>query len=229
MDSSVSHVILEVTTHLSPFETHDSTSAMLPATTTPPLPVQSSKALSNSEPLPLVPSQVLELPVVDPANVQVPSAVATGDLAGTIVQGPLNPAKSSLSRWRNSGVLHQLKWTNVQQTYWSIWSRGIGTHSFNLLKSSLRPSSVPTYWHAWKLFPQFLHSTLPEVGPRLPISPPHLAFFIAYMYDHHQLLLPSTPIFQHGAKVKNCMASVIPQKPFLSFKCLRVMESLVLR
>ena len=46
-----------------------------------------------------------------------------------------------------------------------------------LLKSSLRPSSVPTYRRAWKLSSQFLHSTLPVAGTRLPISPPCLVLF----------------------------------------------------
>ena len=54
-----------------------------------------------------------------------------------------------------------------------------------LLKSSLRPFSVSTYRRAWKLSSRFLHSTLPEVGTGLPISPPRLVLFIAYMYDHH--------------------------------------------
>ena len=39
----------------------------------------------------------MELPVVDATNVQVPNAVAAGDLAGAIVQGPLIAAQSSLS------------------------------------------------------------------------------------------------------------------------------------
>ena len=54
-----------------------------------------------------------------------------------------------------------------------------------LLRSSLQPSSIPTYQRAWKLSYQVLQSTLPEVSTGLPISPPVLALFIAYMYDHH--------------------------------------------
>ena len=54
-----------------------------------------------------------------------------------------------------------------------------------LLQSILQPSSIPTYRKAWKLFLQFLHSTFPGLPYSLPISPSFLAFFIAYMYDHH--------------------------------------------
>ena len=59
-----------------------------------------------------------------------------------------------------------------------------------LLQSSLQPSSLPTYQRAWKLFSQFLHKILPSVSITLPISPPNLALFIAYMYDRHYA--PST-------------------------------------
>ncbi|XP_044175542.1 uncharacterized protein LOC122958671 [Acropora millepora] len=59
-----------------------------------------------------------------------------------------------------------------------------------LLQSSLQPSSLPTYQWAWKLFSQFLHIILPSVSTTLPISPPILALFIAYMYDRHYA--PST-------------------------------------
>ena len=53
-----------------------------------------------------------------------------------------------------------------------------------LVKSSLQPSSIPTYKRAWKLFYQFLHATLPGVPGTLPVPPPTLALFIAYMFDH---------------------------------------------
>lgn len=59
-----------------------------------------------------------------------------------------------------------------------------------LLQSSLQPSSLPTYRRAWYLFSQFLHAILPDVSTTLPISPPVLALFIAYMYDRHYA--PST-------------------------------------
>ena len=59
-----------------------------------------------------------------------------------------------------------------------------------LLQSSLQPSSLPTYRRAWKLFSQFLHVILPDISTTLPISPPVLALFIAYMYDRHNA--PST-------------------------------------
>ena len=59
-----------------------------------------------------------------------------------------------------------------------------------LLQSSLQPSSLPTYQRAWKLFSQFLHIILTSISTTLPISPPILALFIAYMYDCHYA--PST-------------------------------------
>lgn len=58
------------------------------------------------------------------------------------------------------------------------------------MKSSLQPSSLPTYKRAWKLLTQFLHSTFPGVSATLPISPPNLALFIAYMFDNRYA--PST-------------------------------------
>lgn len=59
-----------------------------------------------------------------------------------------------------------------------------------LVKSSLQPSSLPTYKRAWKLYNQFLHSPFHGVPMGLPISPPNLALFIAYLFDHHYA--PST-------------------------------------
>ena len=53
-----------------------------------------------------------------------------------------------------------------------------------LVKSSLQPSFIPTYKRAWKLFFLFLHATLPGVPGTLPVPPPTLALFIAYMFDH---------------------------------------------
>jgi len=58
------------------------------------------------------------------------------------------------------------------------------------MKSSLQPSSLPTYKRAWKLYNQFLHSTFHGVSMGLPISPPNLALFIAYLFDNHYA--PST-------------------------------------
>ena len=54
-----------------------------------------------------------------------------------------------------------------------------------LMKSSLQPSSLP-----WKLYKQFLHSTFHGVSMALPIPPPNLALFIAYLFDNHYA--PST-------------------------------------
>ena len=52
-----------------------------------------------------------------------------------------------------------------------------------LAKSSLQPSSIPTYRRAWRLFYQFLNAIFHSVGKAFPIAPHTLALFIAYMYD----------------------------------------------
>ena len=52
-----------------------------------------------------------------------------------------------------------------------------------LAKSSLQPSSIPTYRWAWRLFYQFLNAIFHSVGKAFPIAQHTLALFIAYMYD----------------------------------------------
>ena len=59
-----------------------------------------------------------------------------------------------------------------------------------LLRSSLQPSSIPTYRRAWKLFHKFYHSVFNLPFSALPISPSALALFIAYMFHFHYA--PST-------------------------------------
>jgi len=54
-----------------------------------------------------------------------------------------------------------------------------------LVQSSLQPSSLPTYKRSWHLFYQFFHTTFPGVTIQLPISPPDLALFIAYLFDRN--------------------------------------------
>lgn len=54
-----------------------------------------------------------------------------------------------------------------------------------LIQSSLQPSSLPTYKRAWKLFYDFFHTIFPGVPVNLPISAPHLALFIAYLFDRN--------------------------------------------
>ena len=51
-----------------------------------------------------------------------------------------------------------------------------------LLRSSLQPSSIPTYQRAWKLFLQFFISTFQLSFRAMPISPSVLALFIAYLF-----------------------------------------------
>ena len=50
-------------------------------------------------------------------------------------------------------------------------------------KSSLQPSSIPTYRRAWRLFYQFLDAIFYSVSKAFPIAPRTLALLIAYMYD----------------------------------------------
>ena len=52
-----------------------------------------------------------------------------------------------------------------------------------LLRSSIQPSSIPTYQRAWKIFQQFLNSTFQHPFSGLPISPSVLALFIAYLFN----------------------------------------------
>ncbi|XP_032225766.1 uncharacterized protein LOC5501569 [Nematostella vectensis] len=52
-----------------------------------------------------------------------------------------------------------------------------------LLQSSLQPSSMPIYKRAWNLFSQFIYATNIAFSATLPISPPTLPLFIAYLFD----------------------------------------------
>ena len=52
-----------------------------------------------------------------------------------------------------------------------------------LAKSSLQPSSIPTYRRVWRLFYQFLNAIVHSVSKAFLIAPHTLALFIAYMYD----------------------------------------------
>ena len=54
-----------------------------------------------------------------------------------------------------------------------------------LLKSSLQPSSVPTYRRAWKLYNQFSAAVFKSALVHLPISSSDSSLFIAYMFEHH--------------------------------------------
>lgn len=54
-----------------------------------------------------------------------------------------------------------------------------------LLHSSLQPSSMPSYTRAWRLFCKFFNNCYPGVTISLQFSPPTLALFIVYMFDHN--------------------------------------------
>ena len=59
-----------------------------------------------------------------------------------------------------------------------------------LLRSSLQPSSIPTYRRAWALFYKFYNSVFHLPFAFLPISPSLMALFIGYMFHFHYA--PST-------------------------------------
>ena len=44
---------------------------------------------------------------------------------------------------------------------------------------------MPTYKRSWKLFYDVFHTSFPGVKVILPISAPHLALFIAYLFDRN--------------------------------------------
>ena len=82
--------------------------------------------------------------------------------AGTILYGPLADRHSSPSADPELAVIVS-----------------------HLINSSLQPSSLPTYKRSWKLFYDFFHTSFPWVKVILPISAPHLALFIAYLFDRN--------------------------------------------
>lgn len=59
-----------------------------------------------------------------------------------------------------------------------------------LIKSSLQPSSLPTYKRAWTLFNLFLSSVFHHAAFTLPISPSTIALFIAHLFEKNYA--PST-------------------------------------
>ena len=52
-----------------------------------------------------------------------------------------------------------------------------------LAKSSLQPSSIPTYQRAWRLVYKIFTKIFHSVSKPFPIAPYTLALFIAFMYD----------------------------------------------
>ena len=54
-----------------------------------------------------------------------------------------------------------------------------------LLRSSLQPSSLPTYQRAWRLFNQFSEVILGSAVIKFPVSPSTLALFIAYLVQRN--------------------------------------------
>lgn len=55
----------------------------------------------------------------------------------------------------------------------------------HLISSSLQPSSIPTYRRAWKLYRNFLFSTVGNPSSDFPIPPATLALFIAHLYQQN--------------------------------------------
>ena len=66
----------------------------------------------------------------------------------------------------------------------------LGSIASFLLRSSLQPSSIPTYQPAWKLFHKFYNSTFHHLFRAMPISASILPLFLAYLF--HSRYAPST-------------------------------------
>ena len=91
-----------------------------------------------------------------------------------------------------------------------------------LAKSSLQPSSIPTYRRVWTHFYQFLNTIFQSFSNSFPISPNTLAIFIAYIYNRKYA--PSTvsvPMCLLSAIHTNFLVIQILRRPSSSFKCLR--------
>ena len=135
------------------------------------------------------PSALSEVPLVSAppaAAVQVPGlVVANQGMAGTIVQRSLGTTHTSLSGGYIQAFGASPHGTGANGHSCASAASELAPVISKLLQSSLQPSSLPTYQRAWKLFSQFLHVILPGISTTLPISPPVLALFIAYMYDRH--------------------------------------------
>ena len=106
-------------------------------------------------------------------------------------------------------VLHQmcqdkLDWDSPVpeslRSQWEKWLRDVLTldqlqiqrcfkpENFGRVKACelhLQPASIPTYKRAWALFNQFLYDVFQSTMFSLPIPPPTLALFIAYLFDKH--------------------------------------------
>ena len=95
-----------------------------------------------------------------------------------------------------------------------------------LMRSSLQPSSLPTYKRAWKLYNQFLHSTFHGVSMALPILPLiwHLLLPICLITIMlHQLF---QLMYLHWAIPIGCLDFQTLLKNFLLSKCLKVTVNL---
>ena len=55
----------------------------------------------------------------------------------------------------------------------------------HLISSSLQPSSIPTYRRAWKLYRNFIFSTVGNPSSDFPVPPVTLALLIAHLYQHN--------------------------------------------
>ena len=90
-----------------------------------------------------------------------------------------------------------------------------------LAKSSLQPSSIPTYRRAWTLFRQFLNTIFQSISNSFPISPNTLAPFITYMYNRNYA--PST-ISSYASALGNTQKFLgysDPTKAFLIIQMLK--------
>lgn len=101
------------------------------------------------------------------------------------IPGVRNKLADSLS-WLQLQTFHQLAPAYMHPSPTEIpAATQLANVASLLLRSSLQPSSIPTYKCAWQLFHQFHKLIFQSPCGPLPISPPVLALFIAYLFDSH--------------------------------------------
>lgn len=94
-----------------------------------------------------------------------------------------------------AGSLSRLQLRTIRQLVptWMLPFHNVGTSSYApaqraplalyLLRSSLQPSSVPTYQRKWKLFTQFFSFSFQSHFTVVAISPPVLFLFTAFIFQ----------------------------------------------
>ena len=113
-----------------------------------------------------------------PTSLQLPGGSVTNLIHGAIAAGHASISRSSIQA--TGGSQHESFSNRQPPVPAALKLANIITH---LTKSSLRPSSIPSYTRAWKLFTQFQSAILQTACFSLPIFPATLAPFIAYLFE----------------------------------------------